>query len=80
MIKTFFKGLLAVVLTIIALMVMYFITLSLIYGVNKISCPKFGEQIEQPTKYEFWTGTCYIQLDNGNWIDSYGYKGVVIDY
>ena len=36
---------------------------------SKIFCPKVGEQLELPTKYNFWIGKCFVQDRSGQWVD-----------
>lgn len=52
-------------------------TISYFYGKN-VYCPRVGENLNLPVKYDFWGEGCYVQLENGQWIDNDNYRGVII--
>lgn len=67
-------SLIAEVITIIV------VAFSIGYFLNKnILCPKFGNAIEKNTKYDFWAGGCFVEMDNGQYVQKYNYQGVNIE-
>jgi len=40
------------------------------------SCPHFAEATGLPTKYDFWAGGCFVQLEGGQWVLTENYQGI----
>ncbi len=51
-----------------------------IYLIEKnLVCPQFADSTEKLTKYNFWAGGCFVQLENGQWIRSSKYIGANLE-
>ena len=42
---------------------------------SKVSCPKFGNNVDMPVKFDYFGGGCFVQLETGQWIDSDNLRG-----
>lgn len=49
------------------------------YLISKnITCPAFAESVELTSKYNFWGGGCYVEVQPNEWVKRDDYKR--IDY
>jgi len=56
------------------------LALGLLYLQDKyLVCPRYGNIIEKNVKYDFWGGGCFVEMDNGQWIDRFNYQGINIE-
>ena len=70
----------ALVLTIVFISVFVGIMFGTVYLIGKnVACPRAGQALEMPHKYDFWAGGCFIQMDNGQWIRVENYRGANIE-
>ena len=46
---------------------------------KEVFCPNFGKATEKNVKYDFWAGGCFVELDNGQYIQKMNYQGVNIE-
>lgn len=46
---------------------------------REVFCPNFGKATEKNVKYDFWAGGCFVELDNGQYIQQMNYQGVNIE-
>lgn len=42
-----------------------------------ISCPMLAKEIGLEYKYNYVAGGCFVKMENGSWIDSDKYRGIL---
>ena len=56
------------------------IVFGIIYLIDKnVSCPSYSRAIDKNVKYDFWAGGCFVELDNGQYVQRMNYQGVTLE-
>lgn len=66
-------------ITIVMIILMLAVVIPITIVDKEVFCPNFGKAIEKNVKYDFWAGGCFVELDNGQYIQKMNYQGVNIE-
>lgn len=73
------KEFIIIAFSVIIVMIILMLTVAIPIVDKEVFCPNFGKATEKNVKYDFWAGGCFVELDNGQYIQKMNYQGVNIE-